>query len=333
LAHATSVDHLFSAASSLNVFDMDTVLRSLSACSLLLSLGSGLHLERPAVASSMDSDTQEGKLHAGPTWEGWRREPDDMLKVDTSTEAASVNVSLFKTCANFSSPSQNQFSATLDLDKTHQLMLLADHIYCLCVQCDFPTFPSSWAGKVSMLDVLQADTCLEQQNLDHYNKATTMHKLVIWAAKDQNHRTAMVLEEDFVLPDSTTAANINPDYDALEAFIINDWRWDFLRFGHQPYGYISGGRCYPQCFCAKDELSNDVCTPVGSCDIRSTVAYMVAIRESIVDGVLNASGWIDKFIMQSFKNSYIVPAIIYQNGKLEEETMRDSSFREHCLTG
>jgi len=299
----------------------------------------------------MENDMQSGNRFTSPSWEQWRYGVDILgsrmpngdahegaSKVSheqphTYHHGGAVNVAQFMECARFSSPSPNQFSEELDLEMTYQPMLLADRIFCLCVQCELPKFPRNWAGKVSMLDVIEADTCLGQQSLSHYRKATTMHKLVVWSAKDQGLRTAMVLEQDFVLPDSNTRSYIHIDYNALGAFIRNG-SWDFLRFGFMPWKYTTAdGRCNTQCACVQETLSKDVCTPGIGCDIRSAVAYMVAIREPIVDSFLQAPGVIDYFILQSFKQSYVVPAIIHQSsGWYVREVHNDASFRALCYT-
>jgi len=259
--------------------------------SLVLSLGNGVRLQPsapkdslrfPAMEVSMESDMQSGKWITNPTWEQWRYGADGLGSMprgdalEREPPEKPVNVAQFQECARFSSPSPNQFSEELDLEMTYQPMLLADHIYCLCVQCNLSTFPRNWAGQVSMLNVIEADACLGQQTLSHYRKATTMHKLVLWAAKDQGLRTAMVLEEDFVLPDINTRSYIHIDYNALEAFIRNE-SWDFLRFAFMPWAYTTAdGQCTPQCACVQEPLSKDVCTPEIGCDIRSAAAYMVA---------------------------------------------------------
>jgi len=326
---------------------MDTVLRSLLAFSLLFPMGSGLRRERstpnrslrsPGVEVSEEGDMREADKDTGPTWEQWRWES-DRFEIYTPFGNASlsrgVNVPDFTNCARFSSPSPNQFSKLLDQDMTYHIMLLADHIYCLCVQCNLPKFPSSWAGHVSIVDALEADKCLQQQHLSHYAKATTLHKLVVWASRQQHHRTVMVLEEDFTLQDSRTAANVHKGYNTLGKFIGSE-SWDFLRFGHMPWKFLdSEGRCRRECRCVKESLSHDVCTPSIGCDIRSSVAYMVAIRESIVNRFLGSPGVIDTDILQGFRQSYIVPAIIHQSSgwysnNPSKEVVKGSSFRNQC---
>jgi len=295
---------------------------------------------------SMERDMQSGNRVTSPTWEQWRWELDTLGSTMRTEDARSrrrrrrveperpVNVTQFKECAHFSSPSRNQLSEQLDLEMIYQPMLLADHIYCLCVQCDLPKFPRNWAGKVSMLDVIEADKCLEQQNLSHSRKATTMHKLVVWAAKAQGFRTAMVLEQDFVLPDSKTRAYIHIDYKALDTFILRG-SWDFLRFGFMPWKYeAKDGGCKPECFCVREPLSKDVCTTEIGCDVRSAVAYMVAVRQPIVDSFLNSTGVVDMFILQGFKQSYVVPAVIHQSsGYYVTEVQNDASYRAICWKG
>jgi hypothetical protein len=160
-----------------------------------------------------------------------------------------------------------------------------------------------------------------------------MHKLVVWAAKDQGLRTAMVLEEDFVLPDINTRSYINIDYNALDDFIRRG-SWEFLRFGMMPWNYTAAdGSCKPQCACVQEPLSKDVCTPAIGCDIRSAVAYMVSLRDSIVDSFLKHTGVIDYFILQSFKQSFVVPATIHQSsGWYIREVQNDASYRALCYT-
>lgn len=282
----------------------------------------------------MESVMQEASRGTGPTWEQWRWES-DWLEADAPFGDAStsrrVNVADFKKCVRFSSPRPNQFSTKLDQQMTYRTMLLADHIYCLCVRCDMPLFPSSWAGHVSMVDAVEADKCMQQARLDHFHKATTLHKLAVWAARDQHHRTAMILEEDFTLPNSKTAAYIHVNYKALEQFIRSD-SWDFLRFGHMPWNFLgSDGRCTTRCRVVRENLSRDVWTPGIGCDIRSSVAYMVAITDSIVDRLLDDTRVIDCGILQKFKQSYIMPAIIHQkSGWHDKELENDASFRAHC---
>merc|ERR1711920_328930 len=112
-------------------------------------------------------------------------------------------------------------------------------------------------------------------------------------------------------------ADRNPhvNHKALDEF-INSGSWDWLRLGHMPIGFLDGDRCKRTCMCPRGRLSMDVCTPSVSCGIRSTVAYMVAVRRSIVDDILNADGTIDDHMFQGFKQSYVVPATVRQRKKL-----------------
>jgi len=102
-----------------------------------------------------------------------------------------------------------------------------------------------------------------------------------------------------------------------------------------PESVLDGyGRCRQTCLCEKESLSMDVCTPPVGCDIRSSVAYMVAIRDSLVDELLDAPGIIDWYILQGFKQSYVVPAMIHQSKeRYRSEVTKDKTFREHCLRG
>jgi hypothetical protein len=284
----------------------------------------------------MGHDMQGNNWDIAPTWEQWRRGFDSMPEI----LSARFDTSAFPRCARFSNPSPTQFDGTLDDELTYKHMLNADHIYFLCVQCDQRKFPLSWTGKISMLDGIELDTCLKQDARQAMRatmmamRATMMHKLVIWAAKEQHHRTIMVLEEDFTLPEPSHR-NPNLNHTALDEF-INSGSWDFLRFGHMPIpAYVQrDDHCLEECFCVRESLSMDVCTPPIGCDIRSSVAYMVAIRGSIVDDILNAPGIIDYFILQDLKQSYIVPGMIHQRKQYYAmEVANERVFMEHCLRG
>jgi hypothetical protein len=316
---------------------MGTLSRSLSALSAFGALCSGLLLQQSITHGSLEG-SRDIRRDSRPTWEQWRWASgwlDDKMFNDAAQSRRTSSAG-FKECAHFSSPSANQFDTSLDLDVTYQKMSIADHIYFLCVQCDKKMFPMRWQGKVSMLDGLQADECLQQQNVLHYYKVTAMHKMVLWAAKEQHLRTAMVIEEDFTLP-YMQHRNMNLNNTGLEEF-INTGSWDFLRFGHMPFMrrvLDNDGKCQEQCLCVKEEMSADVCTTATGCDIRSSVAYMVAIRESLVDQFLEQTGVVDTNIFRAFKQSYIVPAIIHQSSEkwYYREVAEDASFREHCLRG
>lgn len=321
---------------------MGPVLRSLSALSAFSVVCSGLLLQQSTTNGSLEGS---GDIRRGirPTWEQWRWDSgwlEDKTFGDAD-QSRRTNSTGFKECARFYSPSANQFDTSLDLDPTYEHMSLADHIYFLCVECDGGRFPMRWQGKVSMLDGFQADECLQQLHLIHHYKATAMHKMILWAAKEQHLRTAMVIEEDFTLP-QMQHRNTNLNHTGLEEF-INTGSWDFLRFGHMPFmrrGLKDGvldddGNCKEQCLCVKEKLSTDVCTTGIGCDIRSSVAYMVAPRESIVDQFLGHTGVVDTNIFRAFKHSYIVPAIIHQSNNYwySREVAEDASFRDHCLRG
>jgi len=214
-------------------------------------------------------------------------------------------------------------------------MLLADHIYFVCVQCGARKFPKSWKGKISIVDGVEGDKCLQQQSLKKYWKVTTLHKMIAWAGKANNFRTVMVLEEDFSLPEAQHRSN-DIDHTALAQFINSD-TWDFLRFGHLPWNFLDENdntTCKKQCLCTRESLSRDVCTPAIGCDIRSSAAYMIALREPIVNKFLESEGVIDHYILQHFKQAFVVPAMMHQNKQwYHAEVTRDASFREHCLRG
>jgi hypothetical protein len=307
---------------------MVTVLRSLYALSALGFLCRGLHLQQSTTNGSL-----EGSGDIRPTWEQWRRESGRLEdeNLENTAESARTNTAGFKECARFSRPSVDQFDVSLNYERIYEHMLIADHIYFLCVQCDHVKFPMRWRGKISMVDGLQVDDCLQQQGRHHYEKATSIHKLVLWAAKEQRLRTAMVMEEDFTLPDMQHRSQ-SLNHTALKVF-INTGSWDILRFGHAPGSILDNdGKCKEQCLCVKEKLSADVCTTSMGCDIYSSVAYMVATRGSIVDQILEQPGTIDNEVFHTFKHSYVVPAIIHQSGKWESlEVEQVASFREHCL--
>jgi hypothetical protein len=322
------------------------MLRLFSALPVLFVLGSGVSL-KGSTQNSMGHDLQNVNMDVGPTWEQWRWGPQrsndiyPMGRLETTLGRPAQTPIYrvqhddadYRRCARFDSPLSEQFDPTLDLDLDYKHMLLADHIYVLCVQCGRLTFPSSWEGKVSMLFAKAADTCLNNTQLIQPLKATSLHKLALWAAKEQQLRTVMVLEEDFTLPINEAGRNPDVNHTALDEFINSD-SWGILRFGHMPYDFMDGDRCKRQCLCLRERLSFDVCSTPEHCDIRSTVAYMVAVRGSIVDDILHADGIIDFKMFQGFKQAFVVPAMIHQSKHwYDQEVQSDNVFRAHCVAG
>ena len=322
------------------------MLRLLSSLPMLFVLGSGVFLKE-STQDSIGHDMQNVSMDVGPTWEQWRWGPqrsDDIYPLDRlestqgepdprSLHKVHIDSAEYRQCARFYPPDPSQFRRTLDMELSYKHMLLADHIYVLCVQCGKLTFPSRWKGKISMLFALEADKCLNKPERFKAFRVTALHKLALWAAKEQQLRTVMVLEEDFALPTKNVDRNPDVNHAALDEFIRRG-SWDFLRFGNRPCDFMDGNRCQRRCLCLRERLSYDVCTPAVGCDIRSTVAYMVHVGGSVVDDILNAAGIIDIKIFQGFKQAFVVPAMVHQRKHwYEEEVQNETLFRAHCVVG
>ena len=69
-----------------------------------------------------------------------------------------------------------------------------------------------------------------------------MHKLAMWAAKEQHLRTVIVIEEDVALPKNDADRNPISNHTALHEY-INSGSWDVFRCCYMPFDFLDGDRC------------------------------------------------------------------------------------------
>jgi hypothetical protein len=283
---------------------------------------------------------QASKVGTRSMWETWRWGEGLTPPAETKSRQVKQSMHFYSKCANFSTPRSDQFDEALANETVYNLIAMADNIYYLCVECE-RKFPKSWEGKLSVLNGLEVDKCLGHTMHGHLDKVTDAHKLIVRAAKDQGFHKAMVLEQDIVVNEKSNML----DEEALANFIDNG-EWKLLRFGHyyclnckQCENHKKGcprldqiGRCSEKCLCGRESLSRDVCTIASGCDMRSSHAYMV--KSTLPDDFFEIDGIIDLQVMSSFKQSFIVPALLYQGDfHYRFQLDAEAKYQAHCMAG
>jgi len=200
---------------------------------------------------------------------------------------------------------------------------IVDFIYVICVDCT-GTLPSSWQGRVQLVNGKALDECLEERiktcinefeeigasvQPEHHCPISFSHKFALMHAAVHGMQQIAVLEEDVGFSKSAEVL-----FDAeLYGFIIHG-TWQILRLSSFLNPFVLESQTCP-CPCRRhDGAPASICTvaaSVGCSAIHGAAAYLV--RAPAMRALNAANGSIDISTMGSLNFTLVVPSPLHDN--------------------
>ena len=216
--------------------------------------------------------------------------------------------------------------STSDSFDVRRLGRLVDQIYVLCKKkCSDSTLarliPAELLPRVTLLNGVAHDECLEIRSESHHKKTTASHKGAVRDALMRGYSRVMVLEEDneWLKPQDPWTESEWINFGLL---IYSDM-WDIIRLGYTTYGTNDATKdnqtkasCKDMCLCPFHNGTRWCTTKHVHCDLRDSHAYL--LNRKAMDRFINTEGVIDTQIVRQFRNTLLIPPVAEQPSNTEK---------------
>jgi len=195
-----------------------------------------------------------------------------------------------------------------------------DHIYYICMKCT-RQLPHKLIKKTSIINGRQSDACLHVSG--HWNKITAAHRLAVLHAKQNNYKTALVLEEDANFDVDSSQF----DFESIAKLIHDDTKeWQMMRINWFDFEGASG-ECKKVRKC-NQWVEQNMCTGTFKTNFHSSAAYIIPARS--YDRFLHHGTNIDGNLLGQFVQTILTPNLVHQHAFRKAEFKKEGPFIKHC---